>query len=481
MIHKRRITIVSALYLIMTLILITACEPLDLPQDHTATSTATEKPTHTPKPTATKTPSPTPLPTWWVPAEALNGTEIAFLYSWSGEQAERVEFLVDTFNQTNEWGIFVNAYGFGSARQVFLQAEAGLQNEDPPQVVIAPVEELAYWYRFDDLVVLDPYLDDSTYGLQQDVVNDYVPLFWEQDVVAGHRLGIPVERDARFLMYNYSWAKEMGFNTSPQTPQQFETQTCSAMQYVMEDDSWHNNGTGGWIIDRQEYTDLSWLRGFGIKDFPQEETNYSYNQPATLDAFTYLRSLADQTCSWASRNPTPYEYFASREALMVSASVADLSNQSSTMQRMASEDDWTVIPYPGIDGDPVMFVYGPSFGIIKSTPQQELASWLFIRWMSEPFQQKQLANVMNGLPVSQTLLNEVTRTRGSQFATLVDLLEVAQLSPQISQWRVGRFVLPDAVYQIYQANVTFEQFPDIIDLLDKTVQELNNRRASLDW
>jgi len=188
-------------------------------------------------------------------------------------------------------------------------------------VVIAPIEELAYWRVNDSLVTLDGYLNDVTYGLEQGTIEDFIPHFWEQDVIDDQRLGIPVTRNANFLIQNTTWAKELGFNISPMTPQLFRNHVCTARDELLYDDDWRNNGMGGWVVKQDEYTILSWLNTFQLTEFPTDQTSYAFDQPATLEAFTFLRQIFDEDCSWNARNPTHYEYLINRQALYISADI----------------------------------------------------------------------------------------------------------------------------------------------------------------
>ena len=459
-----------------------ACQPANNPQQTPAvTATPKKSATATPKASPSPTLAPTTAPPWWLPPEALTGTKITFVHPWSGELAQKMATLIHTFNQTNEWGISATVYGLGSAQQVFQQSEAGIQVGDAPQVVIAAGEELAYSRQHGSLLPLDQFVENKDYGLPQEIIADYYPLFWQQDVLDGQRLGIPAARNAHFLLYNTTWAKELGFKTPPQKPAQFMAQVCAARDYVLKDDNWQNNGTGGWIIDRREYTLLGWLHAFGIADFPQAEQPYAFNQPATLETFTFLHQLSDDTCAWQSRDPSPYEYFANREALLVSADLGDLTPQTNILTIAQTGDSWTVIPYPSVSSQPAIIISGSSYGILRSTKAQELASWLLIRWLNEPLQQKQLARLNPNLPVSRSLLQELSAARSPQWAAVVNLLEGAQPAPSTAEWRVGRFVLPDAAYQIFLPNTTPEQFPEIIRMLDATILALAAQPAATGW
>ena len=376
------------LILVLSLVL-SSCQPEQVVvQTPTVTSTVKPRPSKTTLPTSTATSTATALPDWWINEDSLADTAITLVYPWSGELARRMEILVDTFNQTNDWGVFVTAYGLGSAQQVFQQSEAGIRAGDGPQVVMASIDELAYWLQQGDLVPLDQFIADGSYGMDQETISDFLPLFWNQDALDGQQLGIPVARDAQFLLYNTKWAKSMGFQTAPQTPAQFRMQTCAARDFQLENEDIQYHGTGGYIITNQDYPILSWIRAFGADDFPVKEAPYLFDQTATLESFLFLRQLSDDTCAWRSRNPTPYDYFSNRQALLFSANIQDLETLNSTMKLNGATDDWTVLPYPGLDQQPVLLTYGSSLGIIHSTREQELASWLLIRWLSEPLAAK---------------------------------------------------------------------------------------------
>ncbi|PIZ25991.1 MAG: ABC transporter substrate-binding protein, partial [Chloroflexi bacterium CG_4_10_14_0_8_um_filter_57_5] len=45
-----------------------------------------------------------------------------------------------------------------------------------------------------------------------------------QDPVNGQRLGAPAQRSARFLFYNQTWARELGFSAPPATADEFRQQ-----------------------------------------------------------------------------------------------------------------------------------------------------------------------------------------------------------------------------------------------------------------
>ncbi len=478
----KKLTKTSLLLSLILALILSACQPKNSdPVQPTATATLQKTATRTPTSLPTATATSTPTPAWLVPLTELEDVKIVFTHPWTAEMAQEIEKLVDTFNQTNEYQIFVTISSPGSAQQVFQRSEAALQDGQAPQVVVAPTEELAYWYKMGNLIPLDGYLNDLEYGFSTELIEDFLPLFWNQDILGGDRLGIPISRNANFLVQNTSWTKDLGFNIPAMTPQLFRQHTCLARDELLKDNDWKNNGMGGWIVQQDDYTILSWLNAYQLDDFPVSDTSYAFKQAATLDGFTFLRELFEEDCAWNARNPTHYEYFANRQALYMSADMYDLEPIQKTLKLVENEDQWQVVPYPQKNGEQEVITHGDSLGILKSDPARELASWLFIRWLSMPDQQIRLATVNPGIPVSQSIIAQLETKRSQQWNQVVALLDNARPAPRTAEWRVARFVLQDAAYQIFLANITPEQFPEIITLLDTIIADLSQQPASLAW
>ena len=469
-------TILTFVIIFLLSLLLSACQVSNNEVIQTSpTATKQKTATRTPPPMPTITPTQTPTPEWLLPLSELEEVELVFTHPWTAALKLVMDQLVDTFNQTNEFSIFVTVNAPGSAQQVFQQTEADLRNGDGPHVVVAPIEEMAYWHQNENLVVLDPFVNDASYGLSSEVIEDFLPLFWEQDIVDKNRLGVPVTRNTNFLLMNTSWAKELEINMAAMTPTILKNQLCQARDVLINDNDWRNNGMGGWIVTQDEYTVLNWLNAYQLEEFPVSETPYPFDQPATWEAYTYLREIFDEDCAWN------YEYFANREALYISADIYDLDPVSKTFAFLEIEDQWQVVPYPARDGKPELIIHGDSLGILEATPAQEFASWLFVRWLSMPEQQIQIAQANPGLPVSQSILDQVGANRSTQWKQVIEHLDTAKSAPRTAEWRVARFVLQDATYQIYLANITPDQHPQIIGLLDTIIAELRDQPATLGW
>jgi multiple sugar transport system substrate-binding protein len=444
-------------------------------------SIAPDSRTPTPPPNATEKPSEqtTPVPavsSLKVDKEALRGAQVHMWHPWFGAQASLFEAQVAKFNTENEWGIVVYAEGKANFAELFAQTNTALEEKTNPNVVVALPEYAFGWS--DHVLDLNTYVNDPLYGLSADDILDFPPVIWDQDVVDGKRFGVPAQRTARLLLYNQTWALELGFPSPPATSAEFEQQACAANKALAADSDPNNNALGGWIIDTNPMTPLSWMFAFG--GGAQEEQNYRFLTPANINAFRFVKVLQQKNCAWVpSADLSVYDRFAKRQALFVTASLEELSDQSRAFSTAGSRDEWTVLSFPGDEGS-AFVVYGSSFVMFQSDDVTQLASWLFIRWMLSADRQAEWVKSTGLFPLrtsTMNLLADYARDH-PQWAAAVKLLPEGKLTPRLGSWHVVRVMLGDGFADMFDTirhpDLTDGQVPLILKQMDETVTDLSN-------
>ncbi|MGE5373753.1 MAG: extracellular solute-binding protein, partial [Bacteroidota bacterium] len=396
-------------------------------------------------------------------------------HPWFGTEAGLFESQVAKFNTENEWGIVVKPQGKGSYSELYLQTDAALKDRSNPQVVIALPEQAFGWG--DKVVDLNPYVNDPIYGLSTNDVLDFPPVVWDQETLDGKRFGVPAERTARFLLYNQSWARELGFSSPPQTAAEFEQQACAANKALANDADPDNNALGGWIIDTDPMTALSWLMAFG--GGVQEESGYRFLTPGNIAAFKFVKTLQQKGCAWIPSADVPvYERFAARQALFSTASLEELPDQARAFLAAGSKDEWTVLPFPG-DKQTAFAPYGSSYIMLDSDGVNRLAAWLFMRWMLSPENQAGWVKSTDLFPLRTSTMNLLAGYAADhpQWAAAVKMLPDGKQSPQLASWRLVRTMLGDGFRDMFDTirhpDLTEGQVPLILKQMDETAQDLN--------
>ena len=440
-----------------------------LAKSPTASSTPTKSPPATLQPTSAITIRP----------EELRGALIRFWHPWSGGLGQVTERLVQEFNLTNSWGILVTAVPFPGYDALEKSLESSFQTAEAPQASSGFLHQLLAWDKNHSILDLQPYVNDPQWGLTSTEQADFYPLFWNQDMLDGRRLGLPAFRSGRLLLYNQSWAKELGFDQPPANPDQFMQQACAASSANQSDKLPDNDATGGWIISTDYSAMLGWIYAFGGEVLKSPEPGlsqsvYQFDTPQNEETFTFLRAAYQNSCAWLTESGYLENEFARRLGLFASASVLDLPYQEEAFRTANNPDQWTVLAFPSPELRPAFDVYGPSYVLLPASAQQQLAAWLFIRWLAAPQQHARLVEASGGLPVRRAELDYLKTYSGShpQWMEAVKLNPSARSEPPFHSWGRVRWALGDAATQLFRSYFTIDQVPTLLSYLDAFVTEL---------
>jgi ABC-type glycerol-3-phosphate transport system substrate-binding protein len=351
-----------------------------------------------------------------------------------------------------------------------------VEDSSYPQVVIGFPEHALEWQEH--VVDLSLYVADPLYGWGPADISDFPAVVWEQDEVDGKRFGIPAQRTARFLLYNQSWARELGFESPPATSAEFEQQVCAAHRAAGTDEDPANDQLGGWLIDTQAMTPLSWMIAFG--GGVQEEEGYRFLMPGNIAAFRFVKTLQQKNCAWVASLDLPVpDRFAARQALFATASLEDLPAHVRAFSAANNTDEWAVLKFPGDERD-ALVVYGSSFIMFESDDVTQLASWLFIRWILSAEIQARWVQSTGLFPLRTSTMELLGGYSAShpQWAGAVNLLSEGATTPKLASWRLVRVMLEDGFRDMFDTirhpDLTDGQVPLILKQMDDTAEDLNN-------
>jgi ABC-type glycerol-3-phosphate transport system substrate-binding protein len=243
----------------------------------------------------------------------------------------------------------------------------------------------------------------------------------------------------------------------------------------MQADEGRFRGTGGWAIDTHAATLAGWIYAFGGEIYSQDKQRYRFDAPETQRAFIFLKELVDDGCAWFPEDAPLWAEFAARKALLINGSTAGFSAQNVALANASNNDRWTSIPFPSLESRPSIVIFGPSLAIVRSTPERQLAAWLFLKWLVIPENQADLVRISGVLPVRVSalkLLEEYGRSH-RQWASTVELLPYAHVEPGVASWRTVRLVLSDAGGELFSPAFNAKAIPDLIRRLQTTAEEIH--------
>jgi ABC-type glycerol-3-phosphate transport system substrate-binding protein len=432
-------------------------------------ATPTSKGTRTPSATSS-TPSRT-QPS--VPGIDLRGVGIELWHPWYGAEASLIESQTAEFNKGNEWGITVRTRGHTSFTELYNALTEALPGKEGPDVVIALSEHAVAWDTDGYVVDLTSYIANPSYGLGNDVLEDFPKVFLDQDNVDGRQLGLPAQRTAHLIIYNVSWAQELGFDDPPMTAQDFREQACAAHAALLRDDDPANDARGGWLVRTDAMTFLSWMMAFDGDVL--DGSGYRFLSPRNLEATVFLKQMYDDGCGWlGTGGGTPAAAFTDRQALFGTAPMEELSEMGRAMATAENTDDWTVLSFPG-EVRPGLIIRGSSFVMLQSTSKEQLAAWLFMSWMLEPEQQEKWVEVTGLFPLRSSLevaLDDYARTH-PQWEAALRLVPDGRAQPHLASWRQVRVMIGDGFDAMFRADTPAGRVAEILAIMDRTARDLS--------
>lgn len=462
MLGKKFFARLLAILMIATFVL-TACKPAATAEP-TAVP-ATEKPAEQPEEPA----EPAAPEDVWADVDP-SGQTVYYWHQHSRSREELVNEVVDEFNATNEWGITVVAEYQGSYPDIFNKMLAVLNTSDAPNIVVAYQNQAATYQLAEGMLDMNSLVNSPKWGLSQEEQADFFPGFFAQDVFPNYgnaRLGIPPQRSMEVMYYNQDWLAELGYDAPPATPAEFKEVACKAVEQPFSRAA--VEGSMGYGAQGGASNFATWTFAHGGDVFDYNTSQYSYDSEAAMAAMNFLQDLFDSGCAITPAEAYGYQTdFGIGTLLFSISSSSGLPYFASAVEAGGSDFEWSVAPIPHTTADPVMNVYGASISIPRSTPEKELASWLFLRHYTGPEMQAKWAKGSNYFPVRASVAEGMTDyfAENPAYATAFDLLKYARFEPPVPGYDFVR----DIVSEVWAAIV---DGADVVSALTDLNEEAN--------
>lgn len=328
------------------------------------------------------------------------GATITYWYQHAKDKDTSMKAIIAEFNATNPWKITVQGEYAGGYNDIYNKMVVAIAADKPPDLVVAYQNQAATYQVSGALTNLEPYVQDPKWGLGKDY-DDFVPGFIKQDISAQfdyQRLGFPPNRSIEVLYYNITWLKALGATVPPATWPEFEALCKKATDKA--------KGTYGYSLDPFDASHLfAFVISYGGDIARSDGKGYTFNTPQMKAVMTMMKRLYDG--GWAKKNAKQYDYqneFGNSQALFSISSSSGINYYDAVVKASKAPFDWSIgaVPQSTTLNKPAIDLYGASVSVPKTSPEKQLAAWLFIKWFSEPKQQAKWAGISGYFPVRKS-------------------------------------------------------------------------------
>jgi basic membrane lipoprotein Med (substrate-binding protein (PBP1-ABC) superfamily)/ABC-type glycerol-3-phosphate transport system substrate-binding protein len=431
---------------------LSACQPTPTqapaPAQPESPAAATEAPA---APPATEAPAEPAAPEYpWAEVDP-SGQTVIFWHQHTRAREEALLQIIDDFNATNEWGITVEASYQGSYNDIFNKMLAVLNTSDAPNVVVAYQNQAATYQLAEGLADMNPMIQSAKWGLSEEEQADFFPGFWAQDVFPTYgnaRLGFPPNRSMEVLYYNADWLKELGYDGPPTTPEEFKEMACKAIEQPFSKAT--VDGSMGYELSVDASRFASFAFAFGGDVYDYNANKYTYDSEESVNAMSFLQEMFNEGCATIVTEAYGDQTDFGTGKLLFSVG----SSSGLPFYRTAAEEgagfEWSVAAIPHTTPDPVMNIYGASVSIPKTTPEGELAAWLFIKYYTDTESQATWAKASEYFPVRASVAEGLADyfAENPAYKTAFDMLEFGRFEPPTPGYDVVRTKVGEAMAAI---------------------------------
>jgi ABC-type glycerol-3-phosphate transport system substrate-binding protein len=341
--------------------------------------------------------SPTPAATTEADLEITGPVEVTLWHALTSDpQKGALEAAVKKFNETNGKGITVKAVVQGNYTQLYQKTLGAIQAGALPEMGHAYESFVADYTKADVVVDLDAYVNSKKNGLDQASKDDIYRPYFDTNRFAqyGNKLlSFPFSKSLAVMYTNLDILKAGGIDKAPTTWQEWEQ---AVMKLTKKDASGKTTAYG-----YSGTTDASYFNAMvlsrGGKLMADDNKTVAWAGKEGLETLQMLDRLYKGGYAYTPTNFDWQNDFSTKLPFAFSST----SSRPFMAAAMKTPVNWTASAPPG--GKTVQF--GANIAVFKSTPQKQLASWLFIKWFSDAEQTADWATKSYYMPVRKSAAN----------------------------------------------------------------------------
>lgn len=379
------------------------------------------------------------------------GQEVVFWYQHQRARERALLEMIADFNRTNPHGIRVRGEFAGSYGDIYNKMVVGLQGGSVADLVVAYQNQAREYLLADGIVDLTPYMTSPKWGLSREAAADYVQAFLRQDRIGGRQIALPPNRSIEVLYYNIDWLRELGAAEPPATWEEF-ARLCRAARDRPFSGSAAKARSLGFVLDEDasRLASMTFSRGGDFLD--PDGASYRLDNPETAASLRLMQTLAAEGAVEMMGEPYGDQTaFNVGEALFMLRSTSGLPFVQEGVASGAGFD-WGVAAPPQVGPEPVVNFYGASVSVCRTTPERQLAAWLFLKWFTGPPQQARWVKASNYFPSRRStgpLLADYLE-RNPRYASAYRLLEYGKAEPSLPGYQAVRRLISSTVVRVVQ-------------------------------
>lgn len=373
-----------------------------------------------------------------------------------GPQKVALEAAVAKFNETNGKGITVKAEVQGNYTVLDQKVRAAITAGTLPDLVHAYESSVADYTKADVVVDLDPYVNSKKNGLTKESQADIYKSYYDTNrfpQFGNKLLSWPFTKSLAVMYVNDDMLKAAGITAVPKTWSEFEAAVAATTK---KDASGKATQWGFSFNTDASYFDAQVYARGGSLMAPDNKTVAWDGKEGVAVAQMYDKFLKDGS----GYTPKGYDF----QDFFVQGKLAFFFSSTSSLPFVKSAADktgvhWSIADLPQADQAKAKTVqFGGNIAVLKSTPEKQLAAWLFLKWFSDTEQTADWAVKSYYMPVRKSAASAQALkdfwAKIPQAKQGFDLIGISAPEPNVRGQQEIRPVISDALTAVLTGKAT---------------------------
>jgi len=318
----------------------------------------------------------------------LTGKQIklTFYHTQTKGNEDALKKIIGDFQTANP-GITIDAQSItGSYSGVSAKVRAGIQAGQVPDIAVGYENDVANYQQGDAVLDLTPYINSKKYGWTKEDLSDIFPGFLDRNLYSDFKdtvLSAPFTPSVLTMWYNNDMLKMLGFSGPAKTWDELKMQAAAAVKA----------GKKGWPFSVDTSQTDAMVFSFGGDVITADNKKGKFDTPQALGALQVIEDMAKAGTAYqvnVAMNEDQTAFINGEVPFFMGSStgrgyVQDAIYKDPKNPMMGDKFDWNgaVIPQSADNlKTPATALYGGNIILFKSKPENQLASWLFVKYFT---------------------------------------------------------------------------------------------------
>ncbi len=386
-----------------------------------------------------------------------------------GPNGKKLASLIQDFQSKNP-NIQINAQYVGNYDDLFQKLQTAITGGQAPDMAVAYPNQVAEYQQANVIIPLDDYVKSQKYGLPKDDYADILQAYRYDNFYPGNdnkMLSFPFTKSIELMYYNADALKAAGVDV-PQTWDDF----LKAAKAVTKGDM------KGYAIGVEPSLFANMVFSRGGQEISDDQKKWVFNNQQGVDSLAFFQQIIKDGSGYqVAKQFADQTDFGNAKAAFTFSTSAGLPYYQQEVKNDGKGFNWNVAAPPhGVGQPPAAVINGADIAMFKSSPEKQLAAWLFMKYFSSKEVNPDWSVSSGYLPIRTSGLTD-PRVQAQvqklpQYAVALQVQQYGRSEPAVRSYQTTRNHISDAIVAALS-----DPSKSAKQLLDDAVKQSNDDAA----